>query len=423
MNQTINPKYPRITSRFSALTFNDFRLLIIMQIISSMRMPIIFVTQSWYVAITVPENQRLLALGILSALRGIAFLGYALFGGTFADRFPRTRVIYVSHFAGLFSVLIIGGLLLIPIVNNGEGLWLPVMMILFATFGIINAQDMPTRTAMIRDTVPEPLLPQAITLHQLAMSIGLLIAAPLAGFSIDYFGFAATYLIAGLTHIAVLIAVRKMSVLSAADPEASSDSIIKNLQQGLISLKINPVVRWTILSNWVVTSLGLSVMGGLIAAWINDVLMLEASDWGIMIIFWGVGGVFASTWLSWKNNLQHLGLWYLGACTLMGLSILGFSITRIVLLAFILNGIVGFSYQLILTLSVDIIQREVPNRLMGRTVGILMLASGIMQIVGIFAGLLAQNLGIETIYLAAGFATILFSIGLILFQRPLRSVT
>ena len=182
MNQTINPKYPRIASRFSALTFNDFRLLIIMQIISSMRMPIIFVTQSWYVAITVPENQRLLALGILSALRGIAFLGYALFGGTFADRFPRTRVIYVSHFAGLFSVLIIGGLLLIPIVNNGEGLWLPVMMILFATFGIINAQDMPTRTAMIRDTVPESLLPQAITLHQLAMSIGLLIAAPLAGF-------------------------------------------------------------------------------------------------------------------------------------------------------------------------------------------------------------------------------------------------
>tara|TARA_B100000686_G_C16789736_1_gene977828 strand:- start:1474 stop:2634 length:1161 start_codon:yes stop_codon:yes gene_type:complete len=386
-------------------------------------MPIIFVTQSWYVAITVPENQRLLALGILSALRGIAFLGYALFGGTFADRFPRTKVIYISHFAGLISVLIIGGLLLIPMINNGEGLWLPIMMILFATFGIINAQDMPTRTAMIRDTVPEQLLPQAITLHQLAMSIGLLIAAPLAGFSIDYFGFATTYMVAGITHIAVLIAVRKMSVISAADPEASNDSIMKNLQQGLISLRSNPIVRWTIFSNWIVTSLGLSVMGGLIAAWINDVLLLEASDWGIMIIFWGVGGVCASLWLSWKNNFQHLGLWYLGACTLMGLSILGFSVTRVVLLAFVLNGIVGFSYQLILTLSVDIIQRQVPNRLMGRTVGILMLASGIMQIVGILAGFLAQNLGIETIYIAAGVTTILFSVGLILFQRPLRNVT
>jgi len=423
MNPTITPKYSEIVNRFSAFSYDDFRLLIVMQILSSMRMPIIFVTQSWYVAITVPENQRLLALGILSALRGVAFLGYALFGGTFADRFPRTKVVYISHLAGLTSVLIIGGLLLIPTVSNGEGIWLPVMMGLFATFGIINAQDMPTRTAMIRDTVPEQILPQAITLHQLAMSIGLLIAAPLAGFSIDYFGFAFTYLIAGFTHIAVIIAVRKMTVVSAADPEASNTSVIKNLQQGLVSLKSNPIVRWTILSNWVVTSLGLSVMGGLIAAWINDVLLLEASDWGIMIVFWGAGGIFASIWLSWKNNLQHIGLWYLSACILMGLAILGFSLTRIVLLAFILNGIVGLSYQLILTLSVDIIQRQVPNRVMGRTVGILMLASGIMQIIGILAGFLAQNLGIEIIYLAAGIATILFSIGLILFQHPLRNVT
>ena len=408
--------------RLATFGYSDFRWLMFMQLTSTMRMPTIFLTQSWYVAVTAPEGQRVLMLGVLSALRGLAFLGYALFGGTFADRFRRTTMLTISHLAGLGSVLLIGGLLFLPGAKEGEGFWLPLMLVLFASFGLINAQDQPTRTAMIRDSVPTSLLSRAVTQHQFAMSVALLLAAPLAGRSIDHLGFGTTYLLAGLGHVAVLLAVTRMSSQPAADPEASSESVLSNLRQGLDVLRADSVVRWTILSNWVVTALGLSVMGGLIAAWISEVLELDASGWGVMMVFWGGGGILASIFLSWRADLRRLGAWYLLACVMVGAAVLGFGLSRIVLLAFVFNGLVGLSHQLVLTLSVTVVQRQVPNRLMGRVTGLLMLAGGLMQVVGLLVGVIAQMVGIELVYPAAGILILVFATAVILTQRPLRTL-
>ncbi len=407
--------------RLATLASADFRWLLFMQFASSMRMPTIFLTQSWYVAVTAPEGQRVFLLGVLSGLRGIAFLGYALFGGTFADRFPRSTVLAISHLVGLASVLSVGGLLFLPAVREGEGPWLWVMLLLFTSFGVINGQDQPTRTAMIRDTVPDLLLSRAVTQHQLAMSVSLLLAAPLAGMTIDGLGFGAAYLLAGVGHAAVLLAITRMSRTPAADPEAASESILGNLREGIAVLRVDPVVRWTILSNWTVAALGLSVMGGLIAVWVDEVLAIGASGWGIMVVFWGIGGILASVWLSWRADLSRTGAWYLAACALMGVTVLGFGLSRIVIVAFVFNGLVGLSYQLVLTLSLTLVQRQVPNRLMGRVTGLLMLASGMMQIAALIVGGIAQLVGLELVYPAAGVAILVFTVLVVLRQQPLRT--
>ncbi len=407
--------------RLATLASADFRWLLFMQFASSMRMPTIFLTQSWYVAVTAPEGQRVFLLGVLSALRGIAFLGYALFGGTFADRFPRSTVLAISHLVGLASVLLVGGLLLLPAVREGEGPWLWVMLLLFTSFGVINGQDQPTRTAMIRDTVPDLLLSRAVTQHQLAMSVSLLLAAPLAGMTIDGLGFGAAYLLAGVGHAAVLLAITRMSQTPAADPEAASESILGNLREGIAVLRVDPVVRWTILSNWTVAALGLSVMGGLIAVWVDEVLAIGVSGWGIMVVFWGIGGILASVWLTWRADLSRTGAWYLAACALMGATVLGFGLSRIVIVAFVFNGLVGLSYQLVLTLSLTLVQRQVPNRLMGRVTGLLMLASGMMQVAALIVGGIAQLVGLELVYPAAGVAILVFTVLVVLRQQPLRT--
>jgi MFS family permease len=409
-------------ARFATLAHRDFRWLLFMQFASTMRMPTLFITQAWWVNENAPEGQRVVMLGLLAALRGSAFLAYVLFGGTFADRFPRATVLAISHIAGLASVLLVGGLLFIPAVDGGEGMWLWVMLLLFASFGLMTAQDQPTRTAMIRDSVPEPLLSRAITQHQMVMSLALLAAAPLVGLSIERFGFAVTYLLAGFGHAAVLFAITRISKTSASDPDAAHESVLQNLRQGVAALRADPIVRWTVFSNWALTALGMSVMGILVAAWIDDILELDASGWGVMMIFWGVGGLIASSWLSWRADLRHTGLWFLGAAALMGLGVLGFGLSRIVILAFLFNGLVGFAYQFVLTLGVTIVQRQVPNRLLGRVMGLLLLAGGLMQIAGLVVGAIAQAIGLEVVYPAAGILMLVYVALLFLRQRPLRQL-
>jgi MFS family permease len=407
-------------ARFATLAYPDFRWLLFMQFSSNMRMPALFLTQAWYVNVTAPEGQRVVLLGLLAALRGFAFLAYVLFGGTFADRFPRATVLTISHIAGLASVLLVSGLLFIPAVEAGEGIWLWVMLLLFASFGIMTAQDQPTRTAMIRDSVPEPLLSRAATQHQMVMSLALLTAAPLVGLSIERLGFAETYLLAGLGHLAVLFAITRIARMAASDPDASSESVFHNLRQGIAALRQDPVVRWVVFSNWALTALGMSVMGILVPVWLDDILLLDVSGWGLMMLFWGGGGLIASTWLSWRADLRYTGLWFLATAALMGLGVLGFGLSRIIIVAFLFNGLVGLSYQFVLTLSVTIVQRQVPNRLLGRVMGLLLLAGGLMQIAGLIVGLVAQAVGLEVVYPAAGLLMLAYVALLAVRQPPLR---
>lgn len=407
------------SGRLATFEHRDFRLLIVMQLASSMRQPTLFITQAWYVTTVAPDGQEVWLLGLLGALRGIAFLTYVLFGGTFADRFPRVTVLAASHAVGLTSVLFVGGLLLISPVADGDGPWLWIMLLLFASFGLMTAQDQPTRTAMVRDSVPEHLLSRAITQHQMAMSFGVL-AAPLAGLSIEGFGFGVTYLLAGLGHLVVLVALRGISTRTASDPGAVRESVMTNLQAGISVLRENPVVRWTVFTNWAVTALGMSVMGILIAAWIDQILELDAAGWGFMVVTWGAGGVIASLWLSWRGDIRHMGAWFLGAGLLMGLGVVAFGLSRTVALAFFFNGVVGLAYQLILTWGVTIVQRQVPNRYLGRVMGLLLLAGGLMQIAGLGVGLLARWLGLELVYPLAGVGIVIYMALLTWRQQPLR---
>lgn len=410
---------PAPAKRLETLQHRDFRLLLVMQLASSMRQPTLFITQAWYVTTAAPDGQEVWLLGLLGALRGAAFLAYVLFGGTFADRFPRVTVLAASHAVGLANVLVVGGLLLIPSVADGDGPWLWIMMLLFASFGLMTAQDQPTRTAMVRDSVPEHLLSRAITQHQMMMSFGVL-AAPFAGLSIESLGFGITYLLAGLGHLVVLVAVRGISTRTASDRSAASSSVLSNLSEGIQVLRENPVVRWTVFTNWAVTALGMSVMGILIAAWIDQILDLGAAGWGVMVVTWGAGGVLASLWLSWRGDIRHMGAWFLGAGLLMGFGVMAFGLSRVVVFAFFFNGVVGLAYQLILTWGVTIVQREVPNRLLGRVTGLLLLAGGLMQIAGLAVGGLAQVFGLELVYPLAGLGIVVYIALLIWRQAPLR---
>ncbi len=141
-----------------------------------------------------------------------------------------------------------------------------------------------------------------------------------------------------------------------------------------------------------------------------------------MAVTWGVGGLIASVWLSWRGDVHHMGAWFLGAGLLMGVGTFAFGLSRLIVLAFLFNGVVGMSYQLLLTWGVTIVQREVPNRLLGRVTGLLLLAGGLMQIAGLVVGVLAQILGIELVYPLAGLGICLFVVLLTWRQRPLRQL-
>ena len=406
-----------------ALRLREYRLLLGTQLAVGLTQPLLFFTQGWYVTIAAPEGKAVIYLGALGASRGLAFLAYVLFGGAFADRFPRRQVLIVSQFVSLLMTVGIGSLLLVPAVNAGEGWRLPMMIGLFATFGLVQGQDGPTRTSMLRDVVPAEVMASALSFFFMIVSAALLIAAPFSGWSLEHLGVGTTYLLSALGPAAILLCVLPMKAAGlAADPDAQRESVWSNLRGGLQVLAEEPAVRWTVLLTWLSTAAGLSVMGVLIGAWVKDILHMGASGWGTLALFWGIGSVISTTFLMTRPTLKHRGWLFLGSCAGLGVAVLGFSLSRAIPIAFAFNGLAGVTFMILNTVSGAIVQAMVPNRVLGRVTGLLLLGGGLMQVTGLLVGLLAVAIGIERTYPIAA-SVILGATALVaLRQRPLRDL-
>ena len=414
------PERPETTGNL--LRIREFRLLCITQLATGLRMPMLFFTQAWYVSEAAPDERRVLLLGLLASVRGAVFLLYILFGGAFADRFPRRTMLLASHAFALGGVTVTGALLLLPGAGEGEGAWLWVMLILFSGFALINAQDLPTRSAMIHDMVPPARVTSAVTIFQLALAGTMLVGSPIAGWSIEHLGFGATYMLAGAPHLIVLLVVLRMrSGGTAADPASTEESVLANVRAGIDILRRDPVVRWIVLLTWIGFATGISVMGLLVAAWVRDVLELGATGWGVMAVFWGIGAVLASLVLMARGEYGLKGPLFLGATLMFGLAILGFSLSRNVASAFLFNALAGAAFQVIVIVGIASVQTAVPPRLLGRVMALLMLAQGIAQVGAFALGALSQLIGMEVLFPAAGVAIMLLTLATVGLQRPLRT--
>src|SRR5690606_35733414 len=97
-----------------------------------------------------------------------------------------------------------------------------VTILLFSTFGLIQGQDRPTRTSMVRDSVPEAARASAITMFELMSGLANLVAAPFALLAVDTLGMGETYLLAALGPATVLLLLLRLPRGTAADAEARS---------------------------------------------------------------------------------------------------------------------------------------------------------------------------------------------------------
>ncbi|MDA1010089.1 MAG: MFS transporter [Chloroflexi bacterium] len=414
------------TSRWGAagdaLRIPAFRVLVWTQVTMGLTQPLLFFTQGWYVNSAAPDGDEVVYLGLLGASRGVIFLLYVTVGGAIADRMPRLTVLRASHILALALILAIDALLWIPSIGSGAGFALPMMILLFASFGLITAQDIPTRTSMARETLPDHVAGGGIALFQLAAAAMLIISAPFAGWSIERLGIPTTYLLAATGPIAIVALSYLLPRGLAADPEASSASLLANVRDGLHIMREQPAIRWTVFLTWASTAAGISVMGIIVAAWVSDVLLLDAAGWGTMALFWGLGSLISSVFMTVQGFRRRRGLTFLGASLLFGIAVLGFSLSRSIPLAFAFNGLAGLAFMAFNIAGIGIVQALTPNRYLGRITGLLLFGQGLMQVIALGVGLFARAVGIEAVYVTAGILIIVATLAVGALQRPLREL-
>ncbi|BCJ31589.1 MFS transporter [Actinocatenispora sera] len=152
------------------LAYRNFRLLVIGAGTSSFGNAITPVALAFAVlALGGSANQ----LGLVVAAYALADVATALFGGVLGDRLPRAAMMQGSAIAAAATQTLIAA----SLIGGWSSVWL--LGVVGAVNGCLGALASPSSSAMTRQTVPQPLLPRAVSQRRLVQN-----GAQIAGFAL-----------------------------------------------------------------------------------------------------------------------------------------------------------------------------------------------------------------------------------------------
>jgi MFS family permease len=348
----------RIPRALEPLRHRDFRLLWTGQTVSAV---------GTFVA-TVALPFQILALGggaiqigVWGALFSAVSLVFVLFGGAFADRFPRRAVVLATDLiAGLVSAAVAAlaatGLLRI------EHLYIEA-----ALFGATQSFFQPAISALIPELVPPEILQAGNALRGSSRQVALLAGPVLGGFLVALGGPALAFGVDAATFFfsfAVLVFARP----PRREPPAAAP-LLRQVREGLAYTFSVPWL-WIFIFAWALVLLGqVGPLNVGLPLYVRDVLGGDARLFGLLIAALGAGEVVTGIALA-QLKVRRLGI---GICVFAiagGLAVAGLGLAPGVLSAVLFLAIFGAQFVGVGVLWTTAVQKHVPPNVMGRVMSI-----------------------------------------------------
>ena len=240
-------RFRLVTGRtFSSLRIRNYRLFFTGQLVSLTGRWMQIVAQGWLV---LKLTGRGVALGLTTALQFLPLLLFGVWGGVIADRFDKRRTLLWTQTAAGTLALVLFAVVALDRVE----LWM-IYTIAFA-LGCVTAIDNPTRQSFVTEMVGGDAVPNAIALNSAAFNAARLVGPAIAGILIATVGIAPAFLVNGLSYVAVLIGLTRMTPadLNRLEPAPRGRGQIR---AGLHHAWSTPELRSTILLVAVVGTFG-----------------------------------------------------------------------------------------------------------------------------------------------------------------------
>lgn len=218
-------------------------------------------------------SESSLQVGIVGLFQGLAVLVLAPFGGAYADRLDRRKLLQVMQLLSMAVSLSLAGLSLAGVVAPWHIYGSVLLNTAAATF------DSPARRALVPGLVPREQLGRAYALLNPSSAISQLAGPALGGLLVTLAGPWLMYLVDGLTYalLAGVVGILRIEQLKMDDV---GSTLWKSIGDGFSFVRDRPII-WQLLS--------LDVMANLFGAWrvvlpelSTDVLGVSASGYGLL---------------------------------------------------------------------------------------------------------------------------------------------
>ncbi len=182
-------------------------------------------------------------LGLVLGAQALTLVGLLLFGGVWADRLPRHRIMIATDTARA----VLHGLVAVLIFTDAITVW--ELVVIEALFGAAQAFFQPAYSGLLPQTVPEAEIQDARAITESMSNVAFLLGPALATALVLGLGAGEAFALDALTFVlsaALLLRVRPRRRGAAAPADAAEETVVQSLRAGWLEVRSRTWVWVTI---------------------------------------------------------------------------------------------------------------------------------------------------------------------------------
>lgn len=265
-------------------------------------------------------------------------------------------------------------------------------------FGFISLMGLswvitdPARMSLIPNIVPRQNLMNAFALNSLAFSMTRLAAPVAGGIMLATVGAGPTLLLQVSMQLIAIVMALGLRVQPTIRPRLRLASALSDLLEGVRYVKNERTILGLFMFGVLPSVLVMPFVHGLMPVYAAEVFDVGPTGLGLMMAAIGVGSTVGTIVLASFGNIKHRGRLVLGSIVLMGVTMAVFSLSAIVVPAFINLMLLGGGMMVFFSTSSATIQSIVRDEFRGRVSGLYMITWGMFLAGSLLAGTLASRL-------------------------------
>jgi MFS family permease len=412
LTSRLNPEQSPPRSRkpglkaLSSLKNRDFRLLWISTFTANNGMQMLIIARGWLVY-TMTDSA--LALGLVAAGMGAPMVLFSVFGGALADRVQKRNLILLTQ--SLICLLHV--IMSILITFDLIALWHLVTSSI--VMGTISAFGMPTRQAFIVDLVEGEDLTNAIALNSVSMNICRIGSPALAGVLLKTIGVPGVYWLVGVSYAFVVLILTRIDARRNVSVK-SNMALWQDVFTGFKYIRDNSTLLFLLMVAFVPIIVATPYQT-LMPVFAKTVFNAGETGLGLLMSAGGAGALCGSALVASIGYMQRKGILMLATGIVFGSALILFGFSPSLRLAMVILFFVGGGASMFMTVTTSLIMGNTPQELIGRVMSIFIMTFGLMPLVMLPAGALAEAFG-APIVVSVGGASLVGFLFLIAVSQP-----
>ena len=351
---------------FRAFRHRDFRLMWIGACVSTTGTFVQQFAQSWLVY-DLTKNPFYLGLDLF--LGQLPIMLFSLFGGVFADRMDRRKMLLYSQYIQMTCAFVLAGLF---VTHTLKGMaFIAVILSLSFIVGCGQSFGGPAYSALLPALVKGEDLSNAIAMNSIQFNLARVLGPALGGLAYTTLGATWCFTLNGISYIAVILSLFMIQVKFV--PPTSRESILKSMGEGIRFIRQREGLGPLVVLAFFTTLLGFSITGFLPVI-VQTIFHRGPETYQVLLVSSGAGSVTGGFIVAAMERLKGQGHVALLALLALGAATAAFAFSRLLPLSCVLIFVAGAAIMASASLMVSLVQVIVSDQMRGRVMSVYNLA-------------------------------------------------